>query len=464
MKPTRRDVLRGLALAGAGAAVLPGCGAADRRQPWPDQPWSAPGTLSLTAFPQGAQAGEPTPSTLLACAKVTDPSDVQLHSALFIDGAWRDQPPQIPERNGDFVRAELSGLPSDTSVALCFVTEGGERSMIVAARTTMAPGQTGEIRLILNCCDHQGGAPFYALSNAPAFAPVDAHIHLGDAAYCDGAVTAQEFRDIWAAHLEHEGYRDLFATAAGIYTWDDHEVDNNWDPGELDPELITTARQALFEHVPVPRNPDHPERLWRSLRFGDVAELFMLDCRGERDRQNGRYISPEQLQWLLDGLAASTATWKLVATSVPISRMPPPFTVPVALNDTWLGFDDGAQRRALLDHITQREIPGVLFLSGDYHMPALARVEPDGPASRLLEIIGGPGGSSPNPIGLILEPSEQLLYLDAVRNIMILDLSPDGTGRVRLVDEAQRQRLDASFTLSGDLLSLEAHRLADESG
>jgi alkaline phosphatase D len=464
MKPTRRELLKGLAAAGfgAGIGVAPGCAPRDSRNPWPDVPWTGPGEPSRETFPQGAQAGDPRTDALYCTTKVVGDAAVTLHYALWVDGGWTSPDPIPVPRDTPFAQHDLIGLPPDTSVWLCFVTADGRRSSVVRARTAPAPGARGAMRLVLNACDHVGGAPYHALSNVVAFEPVDLHVHLGDAAYCDGSRTLEQFRAVWARTLEHDGYIDLFAAAAIAFTWDDHEVDNNWNPSETDPALLETARVAMHEHIALPRSQAHPDRLWRSLRFGDIAELFMLDCRGERDREGGRYIGEEQLQWLLDGLSASTATWKLIGNSVPMSSLPGPFQAPVAKNDTWHGHGEGAQRQRLLDHIAEQGIEGVLVLSGDYHMPALTRLEPDGRGSNLWEVIGGPGGSTPSPLGLLLRPTEQIAYVDAVRNLFVIDLSTDGTARIRLVDDQQVQRLDATIDTRGELLSFEMQRWADE--
>jgi alkaline phosphatase D len=463
VKPTRRQVLQGLAALGAGAGVglTPGCAPKVERNPWPDVPWAPPGDVDLAVFPQGAQAGEPRPDALFCTTKVVGEAEVTLRWATFVDGGWVEGEPVPIARDTPFAQHDLRGLPADTSVWICFTTAAA-RSPVVRARTAPLPGTPGTMRLVLNACDNAGGAPYYALSNALAFEPIDLHVHLGDAAYCDGSRTLEQYRAVWARTLEHDGYRDLFSAAALAFTWDDHEVDNNWNPDETSPELIEIARVAMHEHLAIPRSTEHPDRLWRSLRFGDIAELFMLDCRGERDRGAGLYVSEEQLAWLLAGLSASTATWKLIGNSVPMSRLPGLSEVPVARNDTWLGFGDGAQRQRLLDHIVAEGIEGVLVLAGDYHLPALSRVEAAGAGSAIWEVLGGPGGSGPNPLGAIVRPDDQLVYVDAARNLMIVDLSSDGTARVRMVDDEQIQRLDATLDTTGALLEITTRRVVDD--
>jgi len=40
----------------------------------------------------------------------------------------------------------------------------------------------------------------------------------------------------------------------------------------------------------------------------------------------------------------------------------------------------------------------VYWLSGDFHFPALAHVDPEGPGWAQFEIISGPGANLPNPL------------------------------------------------------------------
>jgi alkaline phosphatase D len=119
----------------------------------------------------------------------------------------------------------------------------------------------------------------------------------------------------------------------------------------------------------------------------------VLDCRGERRPStragaNAQFISPEQLAWLQDGLLASTAIFKFVVTSKPITGR---VAMDLARDDFWEGFP--AQREKLLKFITDNDIKGLWFLSGDVHYGCICRVERAGPYSRLREVYMGPSGS-----------------------------------------------------------------------
>ncbi len=88
------------------------------------------------------------------------------------------------------------------------------------------------------------------------------------------AETLDEFRGNFAYNLLDDNARRFNASVPVIAQWDDHEVVNNWFPGlRLDDDdrytvksaslLAARARQALFEFVPVRRNPEEGGRIYR---------------------------------------------------------------------------------------------------------------------------------------------------------------------------------------------------------
>jgi alkaline phosphatase D len=104
--------------------------------------------------------------------------------------------------------------------------------------------------------------------------------------------------------------------------------------------------------------------------------LFILDTRQYRSRnvdQDGpakTMLGGKQLQWLLSGLAESTATWKVIVTSVPLSISKGGSAI-VPGNDGWAGGSGYPgfewERQVLVDHIVGRRIQNVVFLAGDVH-------------------------------------------------------------------------------------------------
>jgi hypothetical protein len=105
------------------------------------------------------------------------------------------------------------------------------------------------------------------------------------------------------------------------------------------------------------------DRRYRSVRWGRHLELFILDTRLYRsanldvDDENKTMLGAEQFNWLVDGLRTSDASFKLIATTVPLD-----FGMP---EDSWAVFR--TERDRLLERITNDNIETVVFLTADQH-------------------------------------------------------------------------------------------------
>src|SRR5690606_3682142 len=96
----------------------------------------------------------------------------------------------------------------------------------------------------------------------------------------DGAENLEEYRRKWRDWMQSDGYKRGLATVGHYACGDDHEVDNNRNPETISAAHREAALLAFVEHVAVEPGPD--QRLWRSYRWGDTAEILVLDCRSER--------------------------------------------------------------------------------------------------------------------------------------------------------------------------------------
>jgi alkaline phosphatase D len=134
------------------------------------------------------------------------------------------------------------------------------------------------------------------------------------------------------------------ATIPMLAQWDDHEVTNNWWPGEpltraehlrkkyVDKNalaLAARAARAFHEYMPMRFEPAEPGRVYRKISYGPLLDVFMLDMRSYRG-PNGEnkqtsygpdsyFLGPTQIAWLKRELVNSTATWKIIAADMPIS-------------------------------------------------------------------------------------------------------------------------------------------------
>jgi alkaline phosphatase D len=185
-----------------------------------------------------------------------------------------------------------------------------------------------------------------------------------------------------------------------LMVFDDHEVDNDWAGGiseenggrafpiAVPPELFALRKQAAFqawwENMPLRRAvlPRGPEiTAYRSLRFGQLARVHLLDTRSWRDdqpcggnpvvvpacdavaRPDAQMLGAGQEKWLLDRVAEGNATWQVLAQQVMVMRRELPGG---NLNmDKWDGAP--AARERLLRGLQERRASNPVILTGDIH-------------------------------------------------------------------------------------------------
>lgn len=455
----RRELLKAFGLGAAGAGLV-GCAdplpPADPRVPMPAG-WAGLGAPSAAAFPQGVQCGDPHPDSVILWTR-TPSASCELVVARWTDGAWAEaEPLGCTVEDGGFVHIEVDFEP-DQPFAYQFRDGDGALSPVGYGRSAPAPDAAVSLVIGATSCASQGHGDYPSMPAALSRGPMDLWCWLGDTIYNDGVYNTSGYRGNWQNQLGKDGFQAVLGTTPGVFTWDDHEVDNDWgdtvNGPEVDPGRLEIAYQAFFDHTPT-RRFDDPRRIYRSFRLGRTAEVFVMDCRGERDEEGGVYISEAQMQWLLEALSASTATWKLLLNSVPISDLPGPYDIDQVIRDRWDGYP--TQRAQLLDHIASNEITGVLFVSGDVHHGTFCRVDAAGGAgANLLEIFTGPAGSSLNPLGNLLENEpDQFLWSAAVWNCVRMELHPAGFCHIEVVGEEGQTWLDTLFDDRGEIWYLE---------
>ena len=135
-------------------------------------------------------------------------------------------------------------------------------------------------------------------------------------------------------------------------------------------------------------------------------------------------------------MARSTAAFKLILNSVPISIFPGAF-FDTGADDRWQGFPQ--QREELLGFVETQQVRGVLWISGDFHLACVGRVSLQGPGQRAIEALVGPGGQLANPSPSYPSPP-QFDWSSGVNNYTTFALDPatlkvqvkyfDGRGKV----------------------------------
>jgi alkaline phosphatase D len=289
--------------------------------------------------------------------------------------------------------------------------------------------------------------------------PADFFLFVGDTVYTDvpcgkpgtapgadfKALTLPQYRVRTRHNREDAGFQALLRRMSVYAIWDDHEVRNDF-AGSVEP-LMPLGRQAFLEYWPIMPPDEEPGRLYRRFRWGRLLELFILDTRQYRsenaqpDGPGKTMLGTAQRRWLVDAVTSSTATWKIVVSSVTLS-------VPTGRperRDGWsganvLGFpQDGAgfatERDAILKLFRRHSVRNLIFIAADVHHAELIRHHPHLEWS-FHEFIAGPLSASvgkPRPLDIGLNP-RTLFARGGVLNFGEVTVEPSVL-TVRLIDE-----------------------------
>lgn len=363
--------------------------------------WAPDGDEDTDAFPRGIQVGD----------ALQDSAIVHIHTTLDevewvlvqgVDDAWVEVQREFGTPTDGLLRIELIGLQSDAVYSIVGQHSEGGRSRVTRFRTALGPDDWRIVTFGASSC-LGGNLPWPNLSRA-AEEQYDFFMLLGDSVYTNSTTVDNAWQDWWQV-LAIRGMAELTASTSLIATWDDHELVNNFDWSLIDnAETIHTNGLACF-HRAIPNRSNEVGGIYRNVKHGEVLEVFVLDCRGERRSDEGIYISETQMNWLKDALFSSTARFKMIMNSVPITDLEDLIGEVEAI-DRWQGFP--AQRSEILSHIEDNDIPGVLWISGDFHFGFIAQVGRTGDVGdSMMEVLVGPSGSFINIMGELLVTTEQ---------------------------------------------------------
>jgi alkaline phosphatase D len=418
--------LLGLILAGAVAAtVLAGVRAT-----------GAPtGARAAPVVTHGVIVGDVTNSSALLWAR----ADQEATLNVSLSGAHEAIAQSTARAADDYTaRVPLLGLSPDTRYTYrAWFSAGGSAGPAVEGtfRTAPAPEAAAPLRLDFGgdingqnvCRDATEGQPI--MDTVRARRP-DVFVGLGDMIYADnicdhvgmygnaqipgGFGQAADLPTYWAhwryTRAEPKLQRLLESTDyVGI--WDDHEVVNDFGPltdtRSTPPytpgvHLMPIGLEAFIDYTPIPIADNTPKRLYRNLRWGKNAEVFVLDNRQYRDpnfevdtdAHPKTMLGREELTWLKEKLAASDATWKIIVSTVPMS-IPTGFP-PTNGRDGWANFDQNTgYERELLDilrFMQHHSIRNSVWITTDVHFAEAFRYVPfpEDPSFVVHELVTGP--------------------------------------------------------------------------
>ncbi|WP_344863831.1 alkaline phosphatase D family protein [Amycolatopsis ultiminotia] len=256
------------------------------------------------------------------------------------------------------------------------------------------------------------------------------------------AETLDEFRGQHAYNRLDENFLRFAAEIPAYVQWDDHEVTNNWYPGEIlndRPEytekrvdvLAPRAFQAFHEWHPIDRRTAVDGRVYRNFRYGSRIEVFVLDMRTYRDAntadqtQPGYILGDKQARWLADALRRSTATWKIVQADMPIGLVVPDGTAIEAVANGLPGAPGGRETELawVLREISRHRVRNVVWLTADVHYTAAHHYSPDraaaGDFDPFWEFVSGPlnaGAFGPNELDPTFGPEAVFVHAPETQN------------------------------------------------
>ena len=173
--------------------------------------------------------------------------------------------------------------------------------------------------------------------------------------------------------------------------WDDHDYGPNDSDRSYVHKAWTREAHDLFWANPPTSHPALAPGIGTAFRYGD-AEFFLLDDRTFRAPNDCKTCDPKpllgeaQLDWLIDALVGSSASFKFVAVGGQVLNS-------VATYETYVSHH-AAERERLLGRIEAEGIRDVVFLTGDRHHTELSRMQRGG--VELHDFTVSPLTSGPN--------------------------------------------------------------------
>ena len=374
---------------------------------------------------------------------------------------------------GHSVHVEVDGLQPARWYFYRFHA-GTETSPVGRTKTApAADAMPDRMRFAFTSCQHYESGYFNGYPHMQKEDP-DLVIHLGDYIYeyagannrprkhLGGEIESlNDYRIRYSQYRLDEPLQETHRLCPWLVTWDDHEFDNNYadlisEEEGVSPEVFLARRmnayQAYYEFMPLRRRsfPSGPNmKLYRSCRYGRLAEFLVLDTRQYRtDQPNGDHQKPmtgkvfdpqttmlgrQQEEWLMRNMIKSTATWNVLAQQVmmaPLNRGEGEdrrYSM-----DQWPGYE--FSRRKLLRFLHERQVPNPVVLTGDIHLNWVNDLQLDfqDPNSPLVgtELVGTSmtsGGNGGNVIPEYERAAEQndfVRWYNSNRGYVSCDVTP----------------------------------------
>lgn len=363
---------------------------------------------ALAPFYHGVASGDPLDDAVVIWTRVSPQVAVNSVNVLWrmaTDTGMTDIVAEgnfVTDSERDFtVKIDVKDLQSNTTYYYDFFADN---KYSIRGRTKTAPkgNEVENLRFAVVSCSSYEHGYFNAYQHIANRNDIDAVIHLGDYIYeyqvggygsnIEGRnylpdneiVSLDDYRLRYSMYRLDFQLRNIHQQYPFINVWDDHEfTDNAYRTGANNHQPATegdwevrklNALKAYKEWLPV-RDFDYTN-IYRTMHYGDLMDLYMLDTRvTDRDEQastgspdiyasDRQLIGEVQLEWLKSEMTSSKAKWQVLGQQVMFA---PLRIAGVPINtDQWDGYN--AERQRVIDFVKDADnIENFVVLTGDIH-------------------------------------------------------------------------------------------------
>ncbi|MTD46562.1 hypothetical protein GKE82_20285 [Conexibacter sp. W3-3-2] len=394
---TRRELL----LAGGAAATTTiALGALNPAQTAAAKRLAREAALPAGTFPSGVASGQPFEHGITLWTRV---GDVERSGRLRLEIARDADFARVVHRQ-DVRAAAVRDHTARARVLQPRVLEPGEQyfyrfatrstsSPVGRFRTALPADSREPVRIGFFSCQNWRAGYYNAHAGLAAEPDLDLVVSLGDYMYetCGASAvpgrddrtssgennqteTLADYRAKYRLYRSDPNLQAVHANHPFVAIWDDHEFENDQEGPKGEgttavrripyAERRRNAYLGFFENMPLQRIGSDRDRIYRKLRLGANADLFLLDTRTYREPDNSTILGAAQKQWLKAGLERSRAAWKVLGNQVMLMSLDVPTGNPVN-PDAWDGYE--AERREVVQHVLDKGIRDVTVITGDIH-------------------------------------------------------------------------------------------------
>lgn len=367
----------------------------------------------LKPFYHGVASGDPLSDRVIIWTRVT-PDSNQINQSIVV--SWRvatdtgmtaivNSGALLTDSSADFtIKVDVTGLNPNTYYYYEFQT-GTYLSPRGRTKTNPVGSSVDSLRFALVSCANFEAGWFNSYASLLQRQDFDAVLSLGDYIYeyntggyspnaavnrqwspANEIISVADYRMRYSTYRLDNDLQRLHQQFPFIIIYDDHEFANdawmngaqNHTPGTEGPwsDRKAMAYKAFFEWQPIRQiNASNPNQIYRTIKYGDLVELMMLDTRIiGRDLQAGtsgstvtsstrQLLGTTQYSWLTSKLSTTTCQWKVLGQQV---MMAPLQVFGVGFNgDQWDGYP--AERDRVYNYVLTNNISNMVVITGDIH-------------------------------------------------------------------------------------------------